>query len=178
MSKRRIRPISLGLIQHQNHLFVSQGTDRSTGKRFYRFLGGGIDFGETAEAALLREFQEEIQADLTQIEYLACLENIFRCHGKPGHEMIQLFKCQFADQRFYQLDRTFVLSEGDKKVDALWIPIPEIDAGKFNLVPQSCHQYFKSYWFDPSLNHVQFKNLSFSPSKNTGFGRGQGLFHV
>jgi 8-oxo-dGTP pyrophosphatase MutT (NUDIX family) len=116
MGKSRIRPISLGLIQHQGHLFVSKGHDTVTNKVFYRFLGGGIDFGETSVNALKREFQEEIQAELTNIEYITCLDNIFVCNGKPGHELIQLFRCHFADPDFYQLGQIYKLVEGKKRV--------------------------------------------------------------
>jgi 8-oxo-dGTP pyrophosphatase MutT (NUDIX family) len=141
MVQARIRPIALGLITHQNHVFVSQGQDQVDGSTFYRFLGGGIEFGETSFDALNREFQEEIQAQLTNISYLGCLENLFTCHGKPGHELIQLFRCDFVDSQFYQRQATFTLVEGRKQVPALWIPIEQVQQGKLNLVPQSCHAY-------------------------------------
>lgn len=141
MVKSRIRPIALGLIRHQGHIFVSKGDDRVSGQSFYRFLGGGIDFGETSIDALKREFQEEIQAELTNIEYLTCLDNIFTCHGKPGHELIQLFRCDFVDPGFYHLDQTYTLIEGEDRHDAIWISIDQVRAGLLNLVPGDCHDY-------------------------------------
>ncbi|NEZ55640.1 NUDIX domain-containing protein [Leptolyngbyaceae cyanobacterium CCMR0082] len=141
MGKPRIRPIALGLIQHQGHVFVSKGYDSIKDKPFYRFLGGGIDFGETSVNALKREFQEEIQADLINIRYLTCLDNIFVCNGKPGHELIQLFRCDFADSIFYRLDQTYKLIEGQKTHDAVWIPINQVRSGILNLVPNNCHAY-------------------------------------
>ncbi|MEO1403731.1 MAG: NUDIX hydrolase [Cyanobacteria bacterium J06635_1] len=142
MGKSRIRPIALGLIEYDRHLFVSKGQDSADGSDFYRFLGGGIDFGETSLDALKREFQEEIQAELSNIRYLGCLENIFTCHGKAGHELIQLFRCDFVDVHFYQLEKTFTLIEGKDKRDAIWIPITGIQAGQLNLVPLNCYQFF------------------------------------
>ena len=141
MGKPRIRPISLGLIKHQGHVFVSKGHDRVKNQTFYRFLGGGIDFGESSLGALTREFQEEIQAELTNIQYLNCLDNIFVCNGKPGQELIQLFRCEFVDPDFYDLDRIYPLIEGKKPRDAMWIPIEQVRSGVFNLVPKSCHPY-------------------------------------
>ncbi len=141
MGKQRIRPIALGLIKHQGHVFVSQGNDTIKGQVFYRFPGGGIDFGELSVDALKREFQEEIQAELTNIQYLTCLENIFICHGKPGHELIQLFSCDFVDPGFYDLDKIYTLLEGKDKHDAIWIAIDQISSGVLNLVPENCHPY-------------------------------------
>ncbi|NEP17513.1 MAG: NUDIX hydrolase [Leptolyngbya sp. SIO4C1] len=141
MGKLRIRPISLGLVKHQAHVLVSQGQDTVSGDTFYRFLGGGIDFGETSRTALQREFQEEIQAALTNIRYLGCLENIFTCHGKAGHELIQLFGCDFVDPQFYQLNQTFSFVEGKKQRSAVWIPIERIHTGELNLVPLSCRAF-------------------------------------
>ncbi len=143
MAKQRIRPISLGLIEHEGHVFVSPGADPKTHEPFYRFLGGGIDFGETSEAALAREFVEEIQATLTDIEYVTCLDNIFVYNGKPGHELIQLFRARFVDLQFYQLDKTFRLVEGDRTEKACWIETAKIFSGEYRLVPASCVQYLE-----------------------------------
>ncbi|MEM8503094.1 MAG: NUDIX hydrolase [Cyanobacteria bacterium P01_D01_bin.1] len=140
MSKR-IRPIALGLIEHQGHIFVSRGRDRVTEERFYRFLGGGIDFGETSAAALVREFQEEIKAELTDVEYLGCLDNIFTLNGKPKHELVQLFRARFVDRAFYQLDEQFDLVEGDRTTKAFWIKTADTLSGKCRLVPDSCLKY-------------------------------------
>ncbi|MEL6816367.1 MAG: NUDIX domain-containing protein [Cyanobacteria bacterium J06598_3] len=142
--KKRIRPIALGLIEHEGHVFVSQGEDSLTGEVFYRFLGGGIDFGETSQAALAREFVEEIQAELTAIEYLTCLDNIFTLNGKPKHELIQLFRAQFVDDSFYQLEETFTLIEGERIEKAFWLKCDQIFSGECRLVPESCIPYLMS----------------------------------
>jgi len=51
-------------------------------------MGGGVDFGETSRDALQREFQEEIQAELTNIRHLGCLENLCNFNGQQGHEIL------------------------------------------------------------------------------------------
>ena len=141
---KRIRPIALGLIEHQNHIFVSQGRDKLTGEKFYRFLGGGIDFGETSAAAVAREFLEEIRAELVEVEYLSCLENIFTLDGKPKHELILLFRCRFVDPAFYQLEEQFDLVEGDRLSKAFWIKTADVLNGRCRLVPESCLAYLAS----------------------------------
>lgn len=141
MGKKRIRPIALGLIEHEDHLFVSSGQDLKTQQSFYRFLGGGIDFGETSESALKREFLEEIQASLMAVEYITCLDNIFEYNGKRKHELIQLFRARFVDESFYQLDQKFQLVEGDRIDSAFWIDTRRVLSGEYRLVPESCIQY-------------------------------------
>ena len=140
---KKIRAIALGLIEHQGHVFVSKSADPKTRETFYRFLGGGIDFGETSEAALAREFVEEVQAELTQLEYITCLDNIFEYNGKPKHELIQLFRARFADERFYRLDEGFRFVEGDRVDKAIWIPVSKVLSGELRLVPESCWPYLK-----------------------------------
>jgi 8-oxo-dGTP pyrophosphatase MutT (NUDIX family) len=139
--KRDIRVISLGLIQDDQRIFVSEGYDPVKQSTFYRALGGGVDFGETSLEALKREFQEEIQADLTNICYLGCIENIFIYNGQPGHEIIQLYKCDFADTKFYQLE-SLVFSEGEHhQHTALWIDIARFKSGELILVPEQSFNY-------------------------------------
>lgn len=138
---KRIRPIALALIEHEGHIFVSRGKDPTTKEMFHRFLGGGIEFGETSAAAVARELQEEIQATLVGIEYITCLDNIFTYNDKSKHELIQLFRAQFAQARFYELNKTFELVEGDRITQAFWIETARVLSGELKLVPESCRKY-------------------------------------
>lgn len=131
-----IRVIALGLIRDGERIFVSEGYDPVKQETFYRALGGGVDFGETSHAALEREFQEEIQADLTNIKYLGCIENLFTFNGRQGHEIIQLYQCDFADTKFYQLESLVFSESQTHKHRALWIDISRLKSGEFRLVPE------------------------------------------
>lgn len=139
--KRDIRVIALGLIQDDQRIFVSEGYDPVKQSTFYRALGGGVDFGETSLEALKREFQEEIQADLTNIRYLGCIENIFIYNGQPGHEIIQLYKCDFADTKFYQLESLIFSESEHHQHTALWIDIARFKSGELILVPEQSFNY-------------------------------------
>lgn len=132
--KPKIRVIVVAVIWHRDRLFVSQGYDSVKGETFYRCLGGGVKFGETSEAALVREFQEEIQAELTHLQYLGCLENIFTFNGELGHELMQVYQADFLDPAFYQ--RTSVtFAEKKRQKLALWVPAPQFESGVLKLVP-------------------------------------------
>ena len=136
----KIRPVVLGLVQQGDRLLVGEGYDPVKQETFYRALGGGIEFGETSLVALRREFQEEIQAELMNIHYLGCLENLFIYNGKPGHEIIQLYRCDFADPMFYQREE-LVVKEGNITGIARWISFCDFQSGRYRLVPEPCLEY-------------------------------------
>ncbi|MEG4507986.1 NUDIX domain-containing protein [Microcoleus sp. F6_B4] len=122
MQKGKVRVIVLGLIRSGDRIFVSECEDPVTQDTFYRALGGGVEFGEHSIDALQREFQEEIQAELTNIKYLACLENFFVYNGQAGHELIQLYQCDFVASKFYELD-SLAFADGDGEHTAFWIRV-------------------------------------------------------
>ncbi len=134
-SDDQIRVLALGLIKQGDRVFISQGYDPVKQKTFYRAMGGGVDFGETSFEALQREFQEEIQAQLTNISYLGCLENLFTFNGKPGHELLQVYQCDFVDPKFYELE-SLTFAEGKRQKTALWVDISRFKSGELLLVPE------------------------------------------
>ncbi len=136
-----IRVLALGLIRDGERIFVSEGYDPAKQETFYRALGGGVDFGETSREALQREFQEEIQAELTNIRYLGCMENLFIFNGRQGHEIIQLYQCDFADPKFYKLESLVFFESEKHKHRALWIDILRFQSGELKLVPEVFFEY-------------------------------------
>ncbi|PAX48308.1 NUDIX hydrolase [Brunnivagina elsteri] len=135
-----IRVIALGLIRNGDKIFVSEGYDPVKQEKFYRAMGGGVDFGETSFEAVKREFQEEIQAELKNIRYIGCLENLFTFNGKPGHEIIQLYECDFVEPKYYQLERQ-EFTEGERKKIAVWVDINRCKSGELKLVPEQFLDY-------------------------------------
>jgi len=74
---------------------------------------GGVDFGETSRDALQREFQEEIQAELTNIRHLGCLENLFTLTVSRVTKSL-VYQCDFVDSKFYQLEQLVLLKVSEK----------------------------------------------------------------
>ncbi len=135
-----IRVLALGIIKKGDRTFISEGYDPVKQQTFYRAMGGGVDFGETSYEALQREFQEEIQAELTNIDYLGCIENLFTFNGKQGHEILQVYECDFVDPKFYQLEN-LVFAEGERQKTALWVEISRFKSGELKLVPEQFLEY-------------------------------------
>ncbi|WP_439637792.1 NUDIX hydrolase [Gloeomargarita lithophora] len=136
----RIRVLALGLIQRDKRVFLSEGYDPARQLTFYRALGGGVDFGEPSAVALEREFQEELQAELQDIEYLGCLENIFTFNGHSGHEVIQLYRCGFVDPKFYERE-ILTFQEGERQKIARWVEVEPLLNGELTLYPEGFSQY-------------------------------------
>ena len=139
-SQGKIRVLALGIIRDEDRLFISQGFDPVKQETFYRAMGGGVDFGETSLEALKREFQEEINAEVTNIKYLGCIENIFVYNGNPGHEIIQLYQCDFVDPKFYQLEQ-ITFTEGKRKKTALWVKLDRCRSRELRVVPEQFLDY-------------------------------------
>jgi 8-oxo-dGTP pyrophosphatase MutT (NUDIX family) len=137
-----IRFLVLGLIKDEKNdrAFLSEGYDFTKQEYFYRALGGGIEFWESSFEALKREFQEELNAELTNIQYITCLESIFSFNGQPGHEVIQLYQCDFANQKFYELEEV-PFNEGERKKVARWVDLEKCRSGELRVVPETVSQY-------------------------------------
>lgn len=130
---KEIRPISLGLVISGNRLLLSEGYDKVKDEYFYRPIGGGIDFQETSEQALIREFEEEIGANIKVIEKLDVVDNIFVFDGMPAHEIIFLFRVEFPEE---QILEEYHIHEDSGDSIARWIEKSDIISGRIKVYPE------------------------------------------
>jgi 8-oxo-dGTP pyrophosphatase MutT (NUDIX family) len=135
---------SLGVVVYKNHILVEEFSgSHSLGEGiYYRLIGGAIEFGETSEDALLREFVEELNVEITIKQYLGCLENIFTIRNEIGHEIIQLYSVEFKDTANYESE-LFVVTEGNKSAIAKWISIDEFIWKRKIIYPNGIVERFK-----------------------------------
>lgn len=133
---RAIRPLAIGLFRHDGALLGIDARDPVSGARFCRPVGGEIEFGETAAAALSREVAEELGERIRDLELLGVLENRFEYGGTPGHEIVFVFDCAFADPAVYRRRELEVEDEasGERRV-ARWYSIGSLAAGDPPLYP-------------------------------------------
>jgi ADP-ribose pyrophosphatase YjhB (NUDIX family) len=117
----RIRPIALAAVRRGDDLLVYEGVDRVSGRRIYRPLGGGVEFGERAADAVRRELLEELGAELAGVTLLGVLENVFQWEGRPHHEIAFVFAADLADRSFYERDELGRVLDADDEVS--WQPI-------------------------------------------------------
>ncbi len=116
-------------------VLVARGVDPATGEPFYRPLGGGVEFGETAAAAVRREIMEELGASIDAPTQLGVLENVFEYAGRPGHEIVFVFDARFSDPSMYQRPELPVTETGSGWRAARWMSIEALAAGAEPLYP-------------------------------------------
>ena len=118
--KQRIRPIALGVFANNGRILVSDSIDSVGGRRFHRPLGGGIEFGELAEEAIVREIREELDREITDVMLLGVLESRFTYEGRPRHELIFAFDARFVDESIYDLVEIVGIEADGSHIQAHW----------------------------------------------------------
>lgn len=89
---------------------------------FHRPLGGSVEVGEQAAAAVVREIAEELDATLVEPELLGVLENIFTINGETGHEVVFAYAGRLLEPGIVPPQgRTFW--DVDEEVFAEWRPV-------------------------------------------------------
>lgn len=135
----RITTRALCIIEHERKLLASINTDPTSGEQFYRLIGGGVEFGETGEAAVRREIMEELGSKLENLQLVTILENIFVYDGKPGHEIVFLFSGDLVRKELYSQPRIRIV-ETNYELEALWVPIEELVPDGIPLYPPFDYQ--------------------------------------
>ena len=118
---QKIRVKVLGLAWRGRELLVSEVQDSSGRVKGLRPLGGCIEFGESREQALIREFAEELGCAVTIAGEWHILENIYEHEGATGHEYDLAANILLGDARLYGQDRLRYLESDESVCWALWV---------------------------------------------------------
>ena len=144
--KKKIRVLALGIFRNKGRILVFKGHDSKKNEDFYRPLGGGIKFGETAKKALRREVNEELKAEIKKPVLLGVLENIFVYEGEPGHEITYIYDVQFKNQKLYQI-KSLAAFEGENDeihFQAIWIKLSAVKKKRIALYPDGLLDLLKN----------------------------------
>ncbi len=136
---KRIRAVAICVLYRQKDasLLVGGWTDKKTGVRFCRPLGGGIDFWEHSEVTIRREIKEEIGADLTNLRFLKVIESIYQSKnsGQRSHQYYFVYRADFVDPAFYDLDMVQGHEDFNIPFRAYWTPLSNFETDDWVLYP-------------------------------------------
>lgn len=96
----------------------------------YSIPGGHVSYGETSAETLIREFKEEINADIKVERLVMVGENFFPWGNKPCQQISLYYEVSLCDEKQIPLEGSFEASDelGNERIDLdfLWIPLSEI----------------------------------------------------
>ena len=134
-----IRVIAICVFVRGDRILVAEGFDAIKGSPFYRPLGGGVEFGETTHATVVREIQEELGQEVRGLRLIGTLENLFTFNDVQGHEIVFVYDGEFVDESVYARDRLDFREDNGEAVTARWRNLDFFDA-YHRLVPEQLHQ--------------------------------------
>jgi hypothetical protein len=131
-----IRFKALGLQWRGDRLLASEVYDDAGRLKGVRPLGGTVEFGETAEAALIREFQEELGIEVNIVGGPTFMQNIYTHEGELGHEILAIFDVQFPPDTFAGQSRITFNEDSGVGCFAEWFALDRLDGtGQPQLYP-------------------------------------------
>lgn len=130
---------------------------KPTNETGYAFPGGHVEFGETNAETLVREFKEEIGADVSVGDLKWVAEIFFLWGDKPCHQICLYYDIALKDEKQIPLDSFFI---GDERIDGRyfkiefhWIPLDKL--GDIELYPTNTAELIKKY--NAGVQHFIYK---------------------
>lgn len=120
--QQSIRAVAIGIAVAEDKLLVMPVYDDQNILKGWRPPGGGIEFGETANEALVREFYEEFGLVVSTSGKPQFLENIYEHEGHTGHEIVIAYRLQITPE----LASVTSLMERGSQYAIDWQPMSEI----------------------------------------------------
>lgn len=131
-----IRVKALGLNWRDGRLLASEIYSDDGSIKGVRPLGGSIEFGELAAAALIREFREELGVEVTIAGPPTVMENLYAHEGAQGHEILFLFEILLPDGAFAGQDCITYREDNGAACVARWYDLDALDVlGGVELYP-------------------------------------------
>jgi ADP-ribose pyrophosphatase YjhB (NUDIX family) len=104
---------------------------------FFRPPGGGVEFGETTTEAVVREFDEELDATVRIEGFAGVVENRFAFAGEHHHEHCFVYLVAFADDARYEMASMHgVEDDGDVTYETEWATLDDLEPREEPLYPE------------------------------------------
>ncbi len=115
-----------GILIYDNKILLQKPIDDDG----YAFIGGHVEAMETTEETLIREFKEEMQADIITEKLMAVGEVFFPWGERPCHQISLYYKIRLNDFHSIPLDGRFRAYDesGNERMDLdfCWISMDKL----------------------------------------------------
>ena len=132
-------------------LQTTTGEDRS-----FAFPGGHVEFGETNEETLIREFKEEIGAGIRVGELKWVAEVFFPWGNKPCHQICLYYTVEILSPEIPK-DGVFMAAEHIEgrnfQLEYHWVPLNEVE--KLEVYPTQTPELLQK--LDAGVQHFVYK---------------------
>jgi len=123
-----IRFKAIGLHWRAGRLLAAEVYDDDGQLKGVRPLGGTVEFGERADAALVREFSEELGVPARVAGPARFIENIYTHEGQTGHEILAVFDVAIPEEDLPPLGRFSFREANGQLCFADWFDLDALDA--------------------------------------------------
>lgn len=125
----------IGIVAHKGRLLAAEVYNDAGEVKGIRPLGGHVEFGETREVALRREFMEELGVEIDITSSWRMFENLYEHEGQVGHEYILAASIGLMDASLYTTDRMVFSEDSGAESIARWFSVKECKRGEIALFP-------------------------------------------
>jgi len=126
---------SLGIHWRSGRLLAMEVLNDTGEIKGVRPLGGAVEFGETWQDALLREFNEELNIEVSISGNPLIMENIYTHEGVDGHEILFIAEVLFPAGVYESSDRIDFAEDNGEMCTARWFDLADLDTGGVELYP-------------------------------------------
>jgi 8-oxo-dGTP pyrophosphatase MutT (NUDIX family) len=146
MLTKYIRACVRGIVRNGEKILVSSEAWPTKDDRFYLLLGGSIEYGEYGKDAIIREFKEELSADIENVRSVGVIENMFDSTLGLGHEIVLVYEADLFDKSLYSqkkmigieadVENTLLFGEGPITLKFYWKSLEEMKQEGLPLYPE------------------------------------------
>jgi ADP-ribose pyrophosphatase YjhB (NUDIX family) len=141
------------IIAHSRKFLFTVCVEKTTGTIYYIPVGGGIEFGEHSSKAARREMLEETGQPVINLSLLQVSENTFVFNGIDEHEIVFIYKADFANDEAYHS----ILHGNNDNGDAIkfvWATIKEIKEQSISVYPFNLLEILDGLLIFPPANTI------------------------
>lgn len=131
------------LIIQEGHMVLC----KLKGREICFMPGGGVEFGETTEEALVREITEEIGVTATVQSLWGIMENFYKEGDKSVHELSFIYKALCPD-----LSPAKPITSCEDHLEIFWVPLKDLES--YNHMPTQLIPYLQTADKNGAGNHA------------------------